>query len=72
MKPSVYTKIFVSLLVVLSALALISYSRSKTASIKEECSGSAKCGGKKVQNEYIIWESFSTNLLSGTTGCNEN
>jgi hypothetical protein len=71
MKASVYTKILVSLLVIVSALALISYSRSKTAA-KEECSGSVKCGGKKVQNEFIIWESFSNNLLSGATGCNEN
>ena len=72
MKASVYTKILVSLLVIVSALALISYSRSKTATTKEECSGSVKCGGKKVQNEFIIWESFSNNLLSGATGCNEN
>ncbi len=72
MQTSGYTKIFVLLLVVLSALALISYSRAKTTLVKEECSGSAKCGGKKIQNEYIIWESFSTNLLSGATGCNEN
>jgi hypothetical protein len=72
MKPSIYTKIFVILLVVCSALALISYSRSKTALVKEESAGSAKCSAKSVQSEFIIWESFSKSMLFGSTGCEEN
>ena len=68
MKTSAYTKIFVLLLLVFSALALISYSRSKTEAVKEECSGSAKCNAKRVQSEFIIWESFSKSLLPGAAG----
>ena len=66
MKASAFTKLFILLLVVFSALALISYSRTNSAA-KEECSGSTKCSGKKVQSEFIIWESLSKNLLSGAS-----
>jgi len=72
MKPSIYTKIFVLLLLVSSALALISYSRSKTAQVKEETTGSTKCSAKSVQSEFVIWESFSKSMLFGSTGCEEN
>jgi hypothetical protein len=72
MKTSIYTKIFVLLLVVCSALALISYSHAKTAQAKEDSSGSGKCSAKTVQSEFIIWESFSKGMLFGTTGCDEN
>jgi hypothetical protein len=72
MKTSVYTKIFVALLVVFGALALISYSRSKYAATQEECSGPAKSCSKKVQSEFLTWESFSKNLLSGDSWGDDN
>ncbi|GEM_PF-5606498 len=64
MKTAAFTKIFIIMVLVFSALALISYSRSKTIS-KEDCSGSTQCANKSVHNEFIIWESLSKNLLSG-------
>lgn len=72
MKSSMYTKFLVLMLVVLGALALISYARSKNVPIKEECSGSTNCSGKKLQSDFIIWESFSKSLLSEASGCDEN
>jgi len=71
MKASVYTKIFVLVLVIFSALALVSYSRSKATSGKEDCSVSGKCNSKKIQSEFMIWEAFSKNLLSVPTGTGE-
>jgi hypothetical protein len=72
MKSSVYTKIFVLILVAFGALALISYSRSETSADKEECTGSSKCDAKKVQSDFLIWESFSKSLLSEAIGCDDN
>jgi hypothetical protein len=71
MKASVYTKIFVLVLIIFSALALVSYSRSKAAPGKEDCSVSGKCSSKKTQSEFMIWEAFSKNLLSVPTGTGE-
>ena len=68
MKTPAYTKIFVLMLLVFGALVLISYSHAKTVATKEECSGSAKCDAKKIQSEFIIWESFSQSLLPGAAG----
>jgi hypothetical protein len=70
MKTSVYTKIFVLALVIFSALALVSYSRSKIA-VKEDCSVSGKCNTKKIQSELMIWETFSKNLLSVPAGSDD-
>ncbi|HLY72193.1 MAG TPA: hypothetical protein VKR53_20810 [Puia sp.] len=70
MKTSVYTKIFVLALVIFSALALVSYSRSKTT-VREDCSNSGKCNTKKIQSELMIWETFSKNLLSVPDGSDD-
>jgi hypothetical protein len=70
MKTSVFTKIFVLALIIFGALALVSYSRSKTA-MKEDCSVSGKCDTKKIQSELMMWETFSKNLLSIPAGSDD-
>jgi hypothetical protein len=67
MKTSVYTRIFIAMLVAFTALAIVSYSRAKPA-VCQECPDSDKCDNKKVQSEFIIWESFAKNLLFGAIG----
>ncbi|HLX91722.1 MAG TPA: hypothetical protein VKR32_08570 [Puia sp.] len=71
MKTSVYTKIFVLLLLVFGALALVSYARSRTAGSKEDCSVSGKGDSRKVQGEFIIWEAFSKTFMFPTSSCDE-
>jgi hypothetical protein len=44
---------------------LFSYARTRTSNNSEEKENcDAKCGQKKVQNEYILFESLTHNLFS--------
>jgi len=67
MNKGLYTRLFALAVIIFSALAFISYSHKRPVDT-QDCSSSGSCSGKKVQSEFIIWESLSKNLLSNTAG----
>ena len=66
MRTKTYIRLFFLSLVVAISFLFFSYSRRSISSLDDKNSdcGSGKCEQKKAQTEFIIWESFTRNLLS--------
>jgi hypothetical protein len=68
MKSKNYIRLFILVLLVSASLALISYTRTNAhASDNKECTDGEKCCNKKVQTEFILWESISRNLFGSNS-----
>jgi hypothetical protein len=68
MKLRTYIRLFLLALVTATSLALISYKHTKTtAADNKECTDGEKCCQKKVQTEFILWESISRNLFGNNS-----
>jgi hypothetical protein len=65
MRPKTYIRLLLVILVASASFILLSYSRKNTDANTD---GSTECGGKgcekKVQSDFILWESLTRNLLS--------
>jgi hypothetical protein len=68
MKLKMFVRLFVFVLLVSASLAFISYTHTKTAAAdNKECTDGEKCCQKKVQTEFILWESISRNLFGNNS-----
>ena len=69
MKRKTFFRLFLIILLASSGLLLFSYNKSKASnsSDNKECTDENKCSRKKVQSEYILWESLTRDLF-GTNG----
>jgi hypothetical protein len=67
MKRTTYIRLSIFTLLLATSLVLISYSHKKATPDDKECTESEKGSQKKVQTEFILWESFSRNLF-GSNG----
>jgi hypothetical protein len=64
MKSKVYIPQFVLVLLVFASLMLIAYTHIKApVTDNKECIDGEKCCQKKIQTEFILWESISRNLF---------
>ena len=62
MKQKMYIRLLILVLAVTLSMGLFSYVRGHSTRQEDpECGN--KCGAKKVQTEYILWESITRNLL---------
>jgi hypothetical protein len=64
MKRRMYIRLLILVLVASMSFILFSYSRSGPSADDDVNGDSGKCGQKKVQTEYILWQSLTHNLLS--------
>ena len=69
MKRKTFFRLFLIILITSSGLLLFSYNKSKASnsSDNKECTDDSKSCQKKVQSEYILWESLTRDLF-GTNG----
>ncbi len=64
MKPQLYIRLFIVVLVTCGSILLFSYVHARTARAEDPCNeGGGKCGQGKARTEYILWESLTHNLL---------
>jgi hypothetical protein len=65
MRSGNYIKLFVFAMLVATGLVLLSYTHihPTNKSSNTECSDGETCGQKKIQTEFILWESLSQSLL---------
>jgi cell division protein FtsL len=64
MRSRTYIRLFFLILVTAASLIFFSYSRKKAEPETERSSECSKSCEKKSQSEFILWESFTRNLLS--------
>jgi hypothetical protein len=68
MRSRTYIRILLGTLIVSVSFIFFAYSRKTSVTIQKDpdCGGklNEKCGEKKAQTEFILWESISRNLLS--------
>ena len=63
MKQKTFIRLSVFALLVAASLVLISYSHKQAPQNDKECTDGDKCSQKKIQTEFMLWESFSRNLF---------
>ncbi|MDO6434244.1 hypothetical protein Q4E93_26780 [Flavitalea sp. BT771] len=64
MRSRTYFRLSFLILVTAASLILFSYSRKKAEPDTDRSSECSKSCEKKSQTEFILWESFTRNLLS--------
>jgi hypothetical protein len=66
MKPKTYIRLLLFILIVSISILFFSYSRKIPSAGQKDRDCNGKCDQKKIQTEFILWESLSRNLLSGS------
>jgi hypothetical protein len=63
MKPSLYIRLLILVLVTTVSLFLLSYAHARTSASDDSNGEGGKCPSAKSKTEYILWESLTHNLL---------